>query len=410
MLSAILSRPWFRRLWIVQEVVLSSDATVMIGRNQVSLSLFLTFGRQFFDHRAYCCSWCYPTWVGFTNNGPDLEDADSLLQGLNWVIQNYERGAVGLSGLFHVARNRGASDPHDYVYGILGLLMGPQSRSPDYHISVAELYLETTLQLFSDTKSLDRLPDAYGARRTFNPFQLASWVCEWSQARIEPLLVTLYNASKGAEHRILSKRPRALTVVVVVAGLVSKIGAIVSGDELIDRADVNDVVDKILRWRKLSGAGQSQNMQAILRTTMMDKMILEGEKTRRILFEDMEISQTWWRILAEEKRRLSPRDGNALLNHHLNLSTILNYNKFFVTHKGLIGMAPHAIRRGDRICIAKGSKVPLVLRPMHRTSIKNWTPHKPWKGYLFVGGCYVNGLMDGEAVTPDTEWETVDLH
>ncbi|KAL9018203.1 MAG: hypothetical protein Q9185_004476 [Variospora sp. 1 TL-2023] len=60
---------------------------------------------------------------------------------------------------------------------------------------------------------------------------------------------------------------------------------------------------------------------------------------------------------------------------------------FILTQKeGLIGMAPEACRENDCIVVLLGCQSPMVLRPTDDGS------------FLVVGECYVQGLMDGEAL------------
>ncbi|KAL3418152.1 hypothetical protein PVAG01_09867 [Phlyctema vagabunda] len=51
-----------------------------------------------------------------------------------------------------------------------------------------------------------------------------------------------------------------------------------------------------------------------------------------------------------------------------------------------IGVAPQESERSDIVCILYGCSVPVVLRPLGNFE------------YRFLGGCYIHGVMDGEAV------------
>lgn len=59
--------------------------------------------------------------------------------------------------------------------------------------------------------------------------------------------------------------------------------------------------------------------------------------------------------------------------------------RFFVTDQGRTGIGPEAMAEGDRVVILFGSRVPFVLRAVGPR-------------YKLVGECYVAGLMDGQAV------------
>lgn len=59
--------------------------------------------------------------------------------------------------------------------------------------------------------------------------------------------------------------------------------------------------------------------------------------------------------------------------------------KFARTEKDYYVLGPKVMEKGDIICVLFGGKMPFCLRP--------------WRNqYLFVGECYVHGLMDGEAM------------
>lgn len=57
-----------------------------------------------------------------------------------------------------------------------------------------------------------------------------------------------------------------------------------------------------------------------------------------------------------------------------------------VTLGGSIGLVPIDARQGDLVCLLLGCNVPLVLRAVGGCN------HK------VVGGCYVHGIMEGEAM------------
>ena len=57
-----------------------------------------------------------------------------------------------------------------------------------------------------------------------------------------------------------------------------------------------------------------------------------------------------------------------------------------ITKFGSLASVPHKSKPGDRICIFKGGRVPFVVRDIGN-------------GYRqLVGGCYVHGMMDGQAM------------
>jgi len=68
--------------------------------------------------------------------------------------------------------------------------------------------------------------------------------------------------------------------------------------------------------------------------------------------------------------------------------------KFYTTENGSMGIGPPAMRGGDVVCVLFGGTLPYILRPIAGGE------------YLFVGDCYIDGFMNGEAIN---KWETGEL-
>ncbi|MCJ1391346.1 hypothetical protein MMC18_004209 [Xylographa bjoerkii] len=60
--------------------------------------------------------------------------------------------------------------------------------------------------------------------------------------------------------------------------------------------------------------------------------------------------------------------------------------RLITTEKGYVGMAPHRVQKGDKICILLGSSLPAILRPVR-------------DHHVLVGACYIHGIMFGEAMS-----------
>jgi len=61
--------------------------------------------------------------------------------------------------------------------------------------------------------------------------------------------------------------------------------------------------------------------------------------------------------------------------------------RFFVTKQGYMGVGPAYIGKGDIVCVLFGGSTPYILRPTTNEG-----------EYLLLGECYVDGVMDGEAL------------
>jgi hypothetical protein len=66
---------------------------------------------------------------------------------------------------------------------------------------------------------------------------------------------------------------------------------------------------------------------------------------------------------------------------------------FVITKKGYMGLAEGQVEVGDKVFVVRGSSVPLVLRPVTKSSRKGVGNSTR---YTLVGRAYVHGIMDGE--------------
>ena len=75
-LSMILSRPWWTRIWIVQEVVLSTQPTVHIGGYKVPLSLISDAIASLCKHVYGCCAPWRNLWYGYHDIDTSMLDSE----------------------------------------------------------------------------------------------------------------------------------------------------------------------------------------------------------------------------------------------------------------------------------------------------------------------------------------------
>jgi hypothetical protein len=73
--------------------------------------------------------------------------------------------------------------------------------------------------------------------------------------------------------------------------------------------------------------------------------------------------------------------------------------RLFTTGSNMRGVGPSDTQPGDRVCVIYGTPVPFIVREC-----------KEKEGYTFVGECYIDDIMHGEAVENERYEETwIDL-
>ncbi|TDZ58222.1 hypothetical protein CTRI78_v005628 [Colletotrichum trifolii] len=165
----LLSRPWFTRVWCVQEIVLARSSRVHVG--------------------AFSLDWpklgVTAAWLSEQSLAFDY-DIPVELEGLAWdnAYGMFDTSELSESSLLEVLvefRDFNATDPRDKVYGLLGLVnAGELEGFPivDYNKSVAEVYADVVKTSIAKTGHLGSLAYVkHGAVHEKSDFP--SWVPRW---------------------------------------------------------------------------------------------------------------------------------------------------------------------------------------------------------------------------------------
>ncbi|OBT67663.1 hypothetical protein VE03_03431 [Pseudogymnoascus sp. 23342-1-I1] len=165
-------RPFWKRIWIVQEVVLASQVTILCGPDEMAWSSF-ALAIWNIDQIINVAMPSYNPAIGGLLN---LETIDCLRE-----IRNL-RSTFSLADLIACLRGSRATDPRDMVYGLLGLVADTSIR-PDYSkATTRDVYTSLVEQCVKEYKSLDIITMR---RKSSSDHGLASWVPDWSDPWIE---------------------------------------------------------------------------------------------------------------------------------------------------------------------------------------------------------------------------------
>jgi hypothetical protein len=108
--------------------------------------------------------------------------------------------------------------------------------------------------------------------------------------------------------------------------------------------------------------------------------------------------RTLARILIGESqlrcRRVSNRSDRESFISRFHDTTVKMARRLAVSDTGFLAMVPKQAKKGDSICILFGCSVPVVLRQGGSTG-----------AYYFIGECYVDGFMNGEAMQSERDFK-----
>jgi len=158
-IDELLQIPWFERLWVVQEMILSNHrAVIQCGDHQIAIVSF---------RRAIIC-------LGHSQNAPP-----GVHYGTRVIFGLFFKKRGTLKNVLVTLYNKRCTDKRDHVYGALGLFppMLAKNIRPDYSVSVAQAYMATTLAHMRLVHRLELLRMSFQIRRTI---QVPSWVPDFS--------------------------------------------------------------------------------------------------------------------------------------------------------------------------------------------------------------------------------------
>jgi hypothetical protein len=433
---SILQRPWFRRVWVVQEVAMSKNSLLLCGaRTFYWPDLFSTI--RFILATKYTA-------------GVDI----SFLDYPNFIDKARRDVVAGsetrlLTALFRHRRFL-ATDVRDKVFGLSGILHG-LTILPDYRRSVGRVYQSVAASIIAQDRNLELLSiPKVSPQSNMNPNDtipgLPSWVPDWSAGDmclpfplrgdfIGPPAKPSFQAAGTSVWSPPTKVAEDESVLKVSGHTIDDIELcglpIILPNEISPQKNSLSTVikrrcfelDVDLSWKKLChfDSGKKyitgEDMSDAFLYTIVAGFMPEGyEATRQQfrLWEDFVsvdmLAHKYLRgfgwfyfayVAASVMIKQFQAMVRAILGFRVDVPKALRGSflqarswagtnrLFFTTTKGFIGLGPCMAQKGDRIALIEGCKVPLALRPKGTT------------GWELVGECYIHGVMNGEAFQPD---------
>lgn len=207
--SSLLARPWFKRVWTVQEMMLPGEVKFYCGKDSISRGKLKTA-----MYSIFLCS------IGDRDIDVELIPRKSFDLAFNrrrihqWHMNPKSHG-ISLVAILAYMGNHSASDPRDRVYSVLGLVTERDRQlvgNPEYQTSVQHQYAKLVRSFYNEYRSLDVICFSH----TFNRYAetedpgiesaVPSWVPDWrvytKYASPVPLM-----ASQSANEHIGNFRP-----------------------------------------------------------------------------------------------------------------------------------------------------------------------------------------------------------
>ncbi|KAM7185851.1 Heterokaryon incompatibility protein (HET) domain containing protein [Naviculisporaceae sp. PSN 640] len=420
------TRPWFTRMWPLQELALGTEIVVHCGDNSLSWNSFArgihclyqayyksTYSRLFEQEelrekmngnmKTLMCTAlddvlqldlkrrAVATKTGLTI--PDLPEA--LPRGL-------DTDPPSLTLLLRLNHHKHCTDPKDKIFALYGVTQALQMEmsKPDYANSLEKIYTDAARAAISHDKNLLLLHTIITTGRMPGA---PSWVPNWKAPPTLTVMQTqCYNAAKDSEPEFsFSPDGQRLTITgIYVDEIISRAGAVTP----IDPMDIEQDPSKLLEVFRPMRACLSRHSsppspkEAFFRTITLDGAFDQGDPER---FRDA--FERWFPLVIEDTKTdlytalasaLDAGSGDLSQDVGIFLSKVtanMAGKAYFVTKKGYVGAGMHDLEVGDSLVVFSGVSVPYILR---RGKMDEEGRHCT---YTLIGPAYAHGIMYGQA-------------
>ncbi|RDW57305.1 hypothetical protein BP5796_12755 [Coleophoma crateriformis] len=360
--SDLLSRPWWSRVWVIQEAVVNSDVRILCGHSQVSWTTFMAFTQGIYRSKPLLKAPLDET----IKYHRAIERAFSRNQFMHQSPQKFLNLLLQYRGL-------DSSDPRDNVYALLGLAsnMSNTKFSPDYSKSTSEVYRQLTRQIVKRHKDLTIICASQPPSVSTNnlPFWTPDWSAPWKTfcfAQVPYNACSFHTPDVTFSKDLTRLKATGLTISVIES---TSATYETSGPTLVAW------LKSVKNWRTLIG-----NWDNGSRPFAFDDF--RQTYTQHVPGAELSYSVNFSR---QTRKRAHKRSKKDVLRFQTQMNTMCwNRKVAHMRRGGREALVPSHARPGDEICVLYGCRVPVVLRS---SGVDSWT---------FIGDAYVDGCMHGQ--------------
>lgn len=457
-LEGLLDLPWWRRVWTLQEFILAKDLTFYCGPRSIS--------RNEFRRGLHALELCGPLEQYIRTAA--WTTAWNLRRLIQWYEHDQNRYKMSLVSLMAFCGDYETTDPRDRVWAVHGLAREEDRQMigrPTYCYDSRTLYTGLVQAFVHQYKSLDII--CYSQLFQNNDKDWPSWVPDWrvlSPPHVVPLMVSQSTNEALANFRPITGPPRSVKKTKKMTAYKAsgaELPAIDFGDMfnyLKCRGIVIDYIDGLggipaqedrlvqsvqttspVNTTATNAETEEDMFRQLVRSLVLNRQDKYLEARAPIPQYSKEMIQLvkfaneggepgtsgplwfpgWWELnkdlrirglsaedICQRGANISPSSagGQPIPKHSKSVFSRIRgvmggkIRRLMVTKEGHIGVAPRRAQKGDIVCVLYGCSVPIVLRSCD-------TDYESTNLRKFVGECYVDGMMDGEALNLGKEVE-----
>ncbi|KAE9362832.1 HET-domain-containing protein [Stipitochalara longipes BDJ] len=392
---SLFRRPYWFRLWVIQEIHSAKDATILCGQRTI-------------DWRKVLASQNI-LQLYHLNLVTQLALMEPLLHLFNSAIfyagaKDFElppgdsSGPPSLHTLLCKFWKQRTSDPRDKIYALVGLSSARNDPEfvIDYSAPTRLVFLDMAKYIIQQSQGLDVICSMI---RRGNIYNLPSWAKDWGSlsAILEARRSTFRAAGGSAAIFSLKNSDQVLTVSGIVLNQIRIVG---EKENLDSEVDFEASIPILLSWYRLcrsqqipisilaDGFSRAINFDSFHKREFIYSTTLElmGRVLTAIvvLAEELYPEEKIDTQLAALKTKYDiPK--NWVKNILIGICVAIQHRRLFISCSNRIGLGPETIGSGEVISILLGCSVPVILRPKDGH-------------YIFLGEAYFHGYMYGKAM------------
>jgi hypothetical protein len=403
--EAVFALSWFRRVWIIQEIVAAPSVKIVCGKwiidwNELHLAMEIVDRQVQLSDNDF--SQLKSSW------GPFL----SLAAQREWEARHHRWTLIMLLENFRYAES---TLSRDRFFALLGLASDGNEAAfePDYDCPLEAVVLKFARVFVRQGRGIQLL---YRAGLSQQSHRFPSWIPDWTVRQPS----SLHDSSEGGISFAASGPQQA------------KIKCITDTDELIVEGYAVDVIESISgssnverEWKKYFREVDAMVDSAVLslvrdsRKDLKWKVPIAGVLYPKVAVSgglDLQSSYRALRIYINGNQKGKAMEENSCsvngtahstayamavgqvpansfqkqsTSYITALQDTLYGWRFVITKRGYVGVVPNMARIGDVVAILKGGRVPFILQ----TSVA-----RP-RAFRLVGECYIHCMMNGEGLS-----------
>ena len=415
-LRVFLRRPWFTRLWIVEEIVLAKKVTLLCGDAAVDWKhlarvVILLQEQGHLDLITEQADRKFKVPRGY--------DATRVI----CALKDSRDSNLPLKLLDNVAycKDFEITDFRDRIFALLGISSDVEDEDlqPDYKSPNSFVYTRVARCLLLRDQTTKILHHAgSGWRKAY--LGLPSWVPDL-MTRTRPVLGDSYALDNYQAYgdSTFAVQPESYLTIQVFGRFIDRVQNLCPirtdiADLASDRGETKDEI----RWqfsrgipeiwetvKRLEPYRTDESLIHVFGRTLISNLKLPGSTSRP---ENNALFNAYLRSVSISLDPKFPADQGALTGVEEVLAqrysdTMMKFSDYriFTTQGQYLGLGPFNINNSEEICIIRGAVTPFILR-------KNDSMSETGKPiYELVGECYIHGLMHGEGLEFGPEEEIV---